>query len=336
MPQKRRLTDAEKHRIIAGLAEGLTLQDLTKELGRDKRTLVSFVEKPAIAPRKDKGTRRSISPRDMRKIRRQIIREPNATSASIFAKAGIAPVGRKTRCSVLNEMARNVKPISRPPLNQTHKDKRIVWAETYMKTDFQQVLFTDEARATLDGPDGWAQVWSPTGVAIPHRVRRQQGGGGVMFWAGIIADQLVGPFRVPDGVKLTSRTYVSFLDEHLSPWLYDLPLLRRRQLIFMHDNAPSHAAKATGTFLASLGFKGESLMTWPPCSPDLNPIEQLWSILKREVYKGGQQFTSKEALWNKIVDVASTVTPSQIKKLTSSVDSRLLRVISRKGGFVDK
>ncbi|XP_076048296.1 uncharacterized protein LOC143029529 [Oratosquilla oratoria] len=261
MPRNVRLTATEKQRIVAGLAEGLTLLDLAKELGRDKRTLASFVEKPSTTPRKDKGTRRSISPRDMRKIRRQVNREPNGTSASIFAKAGVDPMSRKTRCSVLNEMARNVKPISRPPLDRTHKEKR---------------------------------------------------------------------------VKLTSQAYISFLDEHLSPWLYDLPLLRRRQLIFMHDNAPSHAAKATTSFLASLGIKGETLMTWPPCSPDLNPIEQLWSILKREVYEGGQQFTSKDALWNKIVAVASTIKPSQIKRLTSSVDSRLLRVISRNGSYVDK
>lgn len=130
-----------------------------------------------------------------------------------------------------------------------------------MKTDFQQVLFTDEARATLDdGPDGGVKVWSPTGAAIPHHVRRQEGGGVVMFWAGIIGDTLLGPFRVPEGVKLTSQTNIQFLDEHLSPWLYDLPLLCRRQLIFMHDNAPAHVAKATTSFLASLGIKGETLM----------------------------------------------------------------------------
>ena len=211
-----------------------------------------------------------------------------------------------------------------------------MWAEKYMKTDFQQVLFTDEARATLDGPDGWAKAWSPTGAPIPHRVRRQQGGGGVMFWAGIIGNTLIGPMRVPEGVKLTSQAYISFLDEHLSPWLDNLPLLRRRQLIFMHDNAPSHASKATASFLATLGIKGKALMTWPPCSPDLNPIEQLWSILKRNVYEGGRQFSSKDALWDKIVDAANIITPAQIHKLTSSVDSRLLRVVSSNGSYVDK
>ena len=104
----------------------------------------------------------------------------------------------------------------------------------------------------------------------------------------------------------------------------------------MHDNAPSHAARATTSFLGSQGFVGETLMFWPPCSPDLNPIEHLWSILKRGVYEGGKQFSSEDALWSKIVDVARTITPSQIKELTSSVDKRLFNVISRHGGYVDK
>ena len=41
------------------------------------------------------------------------------------------------------------------------------------------------------------------------RFRRQQGGGGVMFWAGIIQDQLIGPARVPEGVKWIQRLTVT-------------------------------------------------------------------------------------------------------------------------------
>ena len=33
----------------------------------------------------------------------------------------------------------------------------------------------------------------------------QQGGSGVMFWAGIIGNELVGPFRISDGVKMTAK-----------------------------------------------------------------------------------------------------------------------------------
>ena len=42
-----------------------------------------------------------------------------------------------------------------PPLKQRHKLARLDWAKLCVKTNFENVLFTDESRATLDGPDGW-------------------------------------------------------------------------------------------------------------------------------------------------------------------------------------
>lgn len=73
------------------------------------------------------------------------------------------------------------------------------------------------------------------------------------------------------------------------------------KIIFMHDNAPSHAARNTSASLAAMGIKGENFMVWPPSSPDLNPIEDFWSILKQKVYEGWKQFTSKQQLWEAIL-----------------------------------
>ena len=41
-----------------------------------------------------------------------------------------------------------------------------------MKMNFQQVVFTGEARATFDGKDGWATVWKPNGTPAPYIFRR--------------------------------------------------------------------------------------------------------------------------------------------------------------------
>ena len=35
-----------------------------------------------------------------------------------------------------------------------------------------------------------------------------------MFWSGIVGDKLIGPFKVPEGVKLTSEIYIEFLKTH--------------------------------------------------------------------------------------------------------------------------
>ncbi len=62
------------------------------------------------------------------------------------------------------------------------------------------------------------------GHHVPTRLRHQQGGGVVMFWAGIMGRELVGPFRVPEGVKITMAKHIEFLTDHFLPW-YEEPCL---------------------------------------------------------------------------------------------------------------
>ena len=99
-----------------------------------------------------------------------------------------------------------------------------------MKTNFQNVLWTDEARATLDDPDGWTKGWLMKGSSARLRYKR---GGGVMIWAGIFGSVIVGPFLVPEGVKLNSVNYCSFLEENFLPWLNSLNDTIKTNLFFL-------------------------------------------------------------------------------------------------------
>ena len=52
--------------------------------------------------------------------------------------------------------------------------------------------------------------------------------------------------------------------------------------IFQQDNAPCHRAKIVSEWFES---KNIEHLTWPPNSPDLNCIENLWSWLDKEIAK---------------------------------------------------
>ena len=114
-----------------------------------------------------------------------------------------------------------------------------------------------------------------------------------------------------------------------------LPFLAfRKNMVFMHDNAPSHIARLTSEYLNSVCARNGKIMQWLACSPYLNPIENLWSIFKRKVYSCGRLYMDKKDLWNFIMTASKDISSDEIKTLTSSMDQRLFSLISNNSGYI--
>ena len=336
MARKKELTLEEKNKIIQKLALGMSTLEISKELGRDHHTIKKITEF-GIQPRKKRNQSefKRLTARDLSRIKHQVVKTPNVSSKSIFDACGIKNIPRTTRCKVLKKFATVKKRVTGQLLTKKHKEARLTWAKKYVKTNFSNVIFTDESRVTLDGPDGWTRGWVQNGRQSLYRIRRQQGGGGVMIWAGIIGNEVIGPFKVEEGVKLNTVNYCAFLAKNFKPWLQMQNNYRRQKLIFMQDNAPSHASRYTKFWLKNECFNSDSLMDWPANSPDLNPIEHYWSILKAAIYRDGKQYSSKTELWKAIQTAACSVEPKVIENLTKSVDNRLIKILQLKGGRVN-
>ena len=102
---------------------------------------------------------RKLTPRDVTSVKLEMARKPLSSSAEIFEAAGLDDVPKSTRCRILRGIGKVKKVKTRPPINKKHKEQRLEWSRKYMKTDFSKVLWTDEMRGTLDGPDGWMGSW---------------------------------------------------------------------------------------------------------------------------------------------------------------------------------
>ncbi|GFX36894.1 transposable element Tcb2 transposase [Trichonephila clavipes] len=102
------------------------------------------------------------------------------------------------------------------------------------------------------------------------------GGGGVLVYGGISIDGRTDLYIIRDG-SLTSRRY---RDVILRPIEVSYATAIGDDFILMDDNSRPHRANLVED---SLFEEGIVRMEWPACSPDMNPIEQVWDALGRRV-----------------------------------------------------
>lgn len=126
---------------------------------------------------------------------------------------------------------------------------------------------------------------------------------------------------------MNATKYRDVLNDHLLPFLVEN--YPNGDFIYQQDNAPCHKAQLTRDFLNG---KDVRTLDWPPYSPDLAPIENLWAIVKRKIHC--QSITTKNALlarldqiWKHDDDVQAACSA-----LVESMPRRIKACIDSKGG----
>ncbi len=98
-------------------------------------------------------------------------------------------------------------------------------------------------------------------------------------------------------------------------------------LIFQQDLAPTHTAKVTKSWVNDHGV---TVLDWPVNSPDLNPIENLWGIVKLKMRD--TRPNNADDLKAAIKATWDSITPEQSHRLIASMPRRTDAVIHAKGG----
>ncbi len=124
--------------------------------------------------------------------------------------------------------------------------------------------------------------------------------------------------------KVTTAVYQEVLEHFVLPAADQL--YGDADFIFQQDLAPAHSAKATSTWFKDHGIP---VLNWPANSPDLNPIENLWGIVKRKMQNARPN--NAEELKATIRATWALITPEQCHRLIDSMPRRIAAVIQAKG-----
>ena len=101
--------------------------------------------------------------------------------------------------------------------------------------------------------------------------------------------------------------------------------------IFMQDGAPCHTAKKVQQWFDDHPWV--TLLPWAPQSPDMNIIENLWTLLKQEVAKLPAA-TNREELKERILSAWKNLGRRRdaLKNLCDSMPRRVSALVQSRGG----
>jgi transposase len=330
MPRGKQLSEYERGQINAYSEQGLNATQIAKKVGRDRSTISRFVANPTFyGTKKRPGRPPLLKQRFIRRVQR-------AASGGVLSAReiknsfGVPLTVRRVQmiissCPHLKYEKRKMQ----PKLEDKHKTARVSWAESVISwnQEWKTVLFSDEKKFNLDGPDGWQFYWHDLRKEPQYFSKRVQGGGSLMVWAAF-GYKGKSSLAVMTG-RQDATAYQQVLQQHL------IPCGRRiggNNWRFQQDNAPIHTAASTKQWFST---KNMRILPWPSRSPDLNPIENLWGHLVRRVYANGRQFHSVEEL-RATVEVAWDDIPQEVLQiLVNSMPKRLVEVLKRNGRSIN-
>ena len=222
---------------------------------------------------------------------------------------------------------RFLRPIPGCPLTQAHKDKRVAFAVDWIENRLNllrrsPIIFTDESKVCL--AEGTRRLWRIPGQCLEGEyVSIAQHPVQVMVWAAVSVGYKSRLFCFTE--TCNKERYIQMLEENgIFEELNDL--FGDFQYVFQQDNAPPHVARGTTEWIRS---RAHLLENWPAHSPDLNPIEVMWALMKQKI--DVTAINTAEQLFQRASDAWEDISQEVVDNICSSFEARLRVVLHLKG-----
>lgn len=216
--------------------------------------------------------------------------------------------------------------VAKPFVNETNADKRLEFARMYVDKPpefWHRYGFSDESIFDLINRFR-ERVWVRSGERFDTKCTHAtvKHSKGVMVWGGFCASGVTKLVRIEGTVN--AEAYINIMNTAMLP-SFRL-LFGRRRWIFQQDNAPAHKAEIVTQWFED---RGVTILDWPPQSPDLNPIENLWAILDYRLRE--RRPRNEEELFQQLENAWNLLEPELLVSLVESMPNRLKECIDREG-----
>ncbi len=331
----KKISEQVKNNILSQLLHGKSSRIVAKSCRVGKTVVQNIAKSNEVQLMGKKGRPKILTQRDEKMCMKKIT-SGEAKSAvhltKILNNDRNFAISRKTVARALNKQGLKAgEKKKKPDLSQKNIKARLEFANKHSdwtEDDWNRVIFSDESKINRFNSDGRSWCWFKNPGELNERTvkpQRKFGGGGVMIW-GCMTSKGVGFMCKIDG-NMDQELYKNILQDDLHQTIeyYEFD---PEEIIFQHDNDPKHKAKSVQNWLYEQEF---STMEWPAQSPDLNPIEHLWSEVKRKLNQYEVPPKGVLELWERIQKIWNEISLDSIKNLYNSMPRRIEAVIEAKG-----
>lgn len=324
------LSTEKRAQVLAFTKAGWSTRKIAKEIKCNQSSVVRakqrFSSTKGVKDRPRSGRPRALTIRDLRTIVHHVKQNRRLTSKEIqwdVRHHMKNDVGASTiRRLLFNYGLKGRVARKKPFVSQINRKKRLKFATEHRHWTTEQwssVLWSDEKKFNKRGSDGRVYIRrSTTEEFLPCCTQGtvKGGGGSIMAWACFSAK---GPGPLIKLVGNVDRhAYIDLLDTIVKPYM--------EEEVFQQDNAPIHKARDVTAYFEQNGM---TVMEWPPQSPDLNPIENLWTCVDAAV----KENKPKNLLELEVVvkEAWSDIPVAKCQKLIASMKTRCRDVIKNLG-----
>lgn len=323
---------ADRQKVMQLRMEGYTPAQIVRLTKLDRKFVYRSIEKAHdygnLQDRPKGRPEKKLTPQVIARVRAEMKGKSDKSTRKVSQKLkskGI-DLGRESVRKAAH--ATGMKPfhhMKKPLLTKDQQRDRKCFAKINKNRDWSKVMFVDEkAFHLLPLPNSKNDVtWEDTAEEVPI-VPRTHVTQKLNVFGGISARGKTNLYIFKE--NLTGPLYKTILQHTLLPKVKEL--YPRNNWALYHDNDPKHTSRTVQEYISE---EVPECIETPANSPDLNIIENAWSIMGDEVAKKSP--SNLDALkkeikkaWNK------TMTPEYIESLLASMPKRLKDVKKKKGG----